>query len=363
MTTRRFRALGALGLAGLTGLTLAGCGAAPDSSGDSSAQASDFKGCIVSDDGGFQDRSFNQSSYEGLKAAEEHKGIKISQAESQSETEFEPNLTSMAQQGCNLTVSVGFLLADTTKKVAEANPDKHFAIVDDNSIKADNVKPIVYNTAEAAFLAGYLAAGSSETGKVATYGGMDIPTVTVFMDGFSDGVKYYNEKNKKDVKVLGWNKDSQNGTFLSSFQDSSKAKTVTQNLVGDGADVVLPVAGQAAQGTVDAVVEANKGNKNVRLIWPDTDGYETLDSGKEFLLTSVLKEMSTSVEDVVTQAADGNFDNAQYVGTLENGGVGLAPYHDQESKVGEDLDKEVQQLKQDIIDGKVTVESENAPKS
>ena len=157
MTTRRFRALGALGLAGLTGLTLAGCGAAPDSSGDSSAQASDFKGCIVSDDGGFQDRSFNQSSYEGLKAAEEHKGIKISQAESQSETEFEPNLTSMAQQGCNLTVSVGFLLADTTKKVAEANPDKHFAIVDDNSIKADNVKPIVYNTAEAAFLAGYLA--------------------------------------------------------------------------------------------------------------------------------------------------------------------------------------------------------------
>ena len=363
MTTRRLRTLGTLGLAGVTGLVLAGCGAAPDNAGDSSAQASDFKGCIVSDDGGFQDRSFNQSSYEGLKAAEEHKGIQISQAESQSETEFEPNLTSMAQQGCNLTVSVGFLLADTTKKVAAANPEKHFAIVDDNSIKADNVKPIVYNTAEAAFLAGYLAAGSSETGKVATYGGMDIPTVTVFMDGFSDGVKYYNEKNKKDVKVLGWNKDSQNGTFLSSFQDSSKAKTVTQNLVGDGADVVLPVAGQAAQGTVDAVVEANKGNKNVRLIWPDTDGYETLDSGKEFLLTSVLKEMTTSVEDVVTQAADGKFDNSQYVGTLENGGVGLAPYHDQESKVGEYLDKEVQQLKQDIIDGKVTVESENAPKS
>ena len=361
MTTRRLRTLGTLGLAGVTGLVLAGCGAAPDNAGDSSAQASDFKGCIVSDDGGFQDRSFNQSSYEGLKAAEEHKGIKISQAESQSETEFEPNLTSMAQQGCNLTVSVGFLLADTTKKVAAANPDKHFAIVDDNSIKADNVKPIVYNTAQAAFLAGYLAAGTSETGKVATYGGMDIPTVTVFMDGFADGVKYYNEKNKADVQVLGWNKDSQNGTFLSSFQDSSKAKTVTQNLIGEGADVVLPVAGQAAQGTVDAVTEGNRSGKNVRLIWPDTDGYETLDAGKEFLLTSVLKEMSTSVEDVVTQAADGNFDNTQYVGTLENGGVGLAPYHDQQDKVSEDLDKQVQQLKQDIIDGKVTVQSKNAP--
>lgn len=361
MTTRHLRTLGTLGLAGVTGLVLAGCGAAPDNAGDSSAQASDFKGCIVSDDGGFQDRSFNQSSYEGLKAAEEHKGIQISQAESQSETEFEPNLTSMAQQGCNLTVSVGFLLADTTKKVAAANPDKHFAIVDDNSIKADNVKPIVYNTAQAAFLAGYLAAGTSETGKVATYGGMDIPTVTVFMDGFADGVKYYNEKNKADVQVLGWNKDSQNGTFLSSFQDSSKAKTVTQNLIGEGADVVLPVAGQAAQGTVDAVTEANRSGKDVRLIWPDTDGYETLDAGKEFLLTSVLKEMSTSVEDVVTQAADGNFDNTQYVGTLENGGVGLAPYHDQQDEVSEDLDKQVQQLKQDIIDGKVTVQSKNAP--
>ncbi|MDN5630288.1 MULTISPECIES: BMP family lipoprotein [Kocuria] len=363
MTTRRFRALGALGLAGVTGLVLAGCGSAPDSSGGSSQQASDFKGCIVSDDGGFQDRSFNQSSYEGLKAAEEHKGIQVSQAESQSETEFEPNLTSMTQQGCNLTVSVGFLLADTTKKVAAANPDKHFAIVDDNSITADNVKPIVYNTAEAAFLAGYLAAGTTQTGKVATYGGMDIPTVTVFMDGFADGVKYYNEKNKKDVKVLGWNKDSQNGTFLSSFQDSSKAKTVTQNLIGDGVDVVLPVAGQAAQGTVDAVSEANKGGDEVRLIWPDTDGYESLDSGKEYVLTSVLKEMSKSVEEVVTQAADGTFDHTQYVGTLENGGVGLAPYHDQEDAVGEDLDKQVQQLNQDVIDGKVTVESKSAPKS
>ncbi|PZP36990.1 MAG: BMP family ABC transporter substrate-binding protein [Kocuria rhizophila] len=363
MTPRYSRALSAIALTGAAGLVLAGCGQAPEESNGGNSQAKDFKGCVVSDDGGFQDRSFNQASFEGLQAVKDKLEIDMNQAESQSETEFEPNLTSMAQEGCDLTVSVGFLLADTTKKVAEANPDKNFAIVDDQSIEADNVKPIVYNTAEAAFLAGYLAAGASETGKVATYGGMDIPTVTVFMDGFADGVNYYNEQKDENVEVLGWNKESQNGTFLTSFQDSSRAKTITQNLIGDGADVVLPVAGQAAQGTLDAVSEANNGGDNVRLIWPDTDGYETLDTGKEYVLTSVLKEMSTSVEDVVTQAVDGNFDNSLYVGTLANEGVGLAPYHDQHDSVSEELDKEVQQLKQDIIDGKVKVESENAPQA
>ncbi|MDO4919339.1 BMP family protein [Kocuria sp.] len=364
MTTRRLLRPGALALAGITGLALAGCGVAPGGSGESSSQAPDFKGCIVSDAGGFQDRSFNQGAHDGLEAAEEHEGIEVEQAESQSETDFEPNLASMVQRGCTLTVSVGSLLADATGKAAAADPDRHFAIVDDGSITADNVKPIVYNTAEAAFLAGYLAAGTSKTGRVGTYGGMDIPAVTVFMDGFADGVEHYNQKKRKDVKVLGWNKGSRKGTFLNSFQDSSRARTVTRSLVDDGADVVLPVAGEAAQGTADAVTEANKdgGDDPVRLIWPDTDGYDTLDSGRQYLLTSVLKDVARSVEDVVTQAAGGSFDNTKYVGTLQNGGVGLAPYHDQQDEVGEDLDRQVQQLKQDIVDGRVTVQSRSAPK-
>lgn len=364
MTTWHLRGALALALAGVTGLGVTGCGAVSGSSGDGSAEGSEFTGCIVSDDGGFQDRSFNQSSWEGLKAAEEHRGITVGQAESQSQTEFEPNLRSMVQRGCGLTVAVGSMLADTTRKVAAANPDRHFAIVDDASVTAENVKPIVYNTAEAAFLAGYLAAGTTRSGTVATYGGMDIPTVTVFMDGFADGVSYYNRKNKKDVTVLGWNRQSRKGTFLSSFQDTEDASRTTAELIGDGADVVLPVAGEASEGTVEAVVEANKGNKgdkDVRIIWPDTDGYETLDAGKEFLLTSVLKHMSTSVEEVVTQAADGRFDSTRYVGTLGNGGVGLAPYHDQQKTVGEALDKQVQKLKQDIIDRRVVVTSSSAP--
>ena len=362
-TSRGRRILTVPALLGAAGLVLAGCGAAPEEGGGAQEEATDFTGCIVSDSGGFQDRSFNQKSYEGLQAAQESMGIEIRQAESQAETDFEPNLSSMVQQGCDLTVSVGFLLANATQEVAEANPDANFAIVDDASIDLPNVKPLVYNTAEAAFLAGYVAAGTTETGKVAAYGGMDIPTVTVFMDGFADGVDHYNETKGEDVALLGWDKESQDGTFVNSFTDTSAAKTTTQNFINEGADIVLPVAGQAALGTLDAVVAANDGGKQVRFVWVDADGYETLDRGQEYQLTSVLKQMSSSVQDVVESAAQGEFSNEPYVGTLENEGVGIAPYHDQEETVGEELAAEVEQLKQDIIDGTITVESENSPQA
>lgn len=359
----RSRTMKTSALLGLSALTLAACGEAPEEEGGTT-DAQDFTGCIVSDEGGFQDRSFNQNSYAGLKAAEENLGIQVQEAESQAETDFTPNLNSMVQNGCDLTVSVGFLLADTTQEVAEANPDVNFAIVDDNSIELDNVKPITYNTAEAAFLAGYVAAGSSESGTVATYGGMDIPTVTVFMDGFADGVDHWNEEKDDDVELLGWDKDSQNGTFVNSFSDTAAAKTTTQNFINEGADVIMPVAGQAAMGTTDAVAEANSGGgeDEVTFVWVDADGYDTLsDDQKQYQLTSVLKELSTSVEDVVTTAAEGEFDATPYVGTLENEGVGIAPFHDQEDRVGQEISDEVDEIRQQIIDGEITVESENSP--
>lgn len=361
--TFRSRAMTTTAVLGLSALALSACGEAPEDNGGTT-DASDFTGCIVSDEGGFQDRSFNQNSYEGLKAAEENLGINMQQAESQAETDFTPNLNSMVQNGCDLTVSVGFLLADATQEAAEANPDVHFAIVDDSSIELDNVKPITYNTAEAAFLAGYVAASASESGTVATYGGMDIPTVTVFMDGFADGVDYWNEQKDDDVELLGWDKDSQNGTFINSFSDTAAAKTTTQNFINEGADVVMPVAGQAATGTTDAVVEANAGGREdqVTFVWVDADGYDTLsDDQKQYQLTSVLKELSTSVEEVVTTAAEGEFDNTPYVGTLENGGVGIADFHDQQERVGTETADEVEQIQQQIIDGEITVESENSP--
>jgi len=352
---------------GVSALVLSGCGAPPaetPSGGGASASAaanSDYLGCIVSDSGGFDDRSFNQSSYEGLKKAETDLGIKINQAESQAETDFGPNVDQMVQSGCDLTVTVGFLLADTTKAAAEANTEAKFAIVDDNSIDLPNVKPIIYDTAQAAFLAGYAAAATSETGKVATYGGINIPTVTIFMDGFAEGVTYFNEETGGDVQLLGWDKESQNGTFIGNFSDAAAGKTNTQNFINEGADIIMPVAGPVGSGTLDAVTEANAAGSDIKAIWVDSDGYETAGKGEEFILTSVMKLMGEAVEDVISTDVEGNFDNTPYVGTLENGGVELAPFHDQEANVPADLQTKLDELKAQIISGEITVDSAASP--
>ncbi len=364
----------ALALTGAGILTLAACGTAPETGGDGGNAGSDggsggtdYKACMVSDSGGWDDKSFNESSYNGLEAAESELGIQTQTAESTAVSDFEPNINNLVSAGCNLVFTVGFLLAPATGNAAQANPDVNFAIVDStaqdadgNPIELDNVKPIEFNTAEAAFLAGYLAAGMSETGKVATYGGMDIPTVTIFMDGYADGVAHYNEKNGTDVEVLGWNKDSQSGSIIGSFEDQSKGKAVSDEFYNAGADIVMPVAGPVGAGTLASAKEG----EGRMVIWVDADGYETNSSDADaqgVILTSVMKLMGEAVQDVAEEGSNDSFDNAPYVGTLENGGVGLAPFHDFEDKVSDDLKSELDTLKQEIIDGTVTVESEAAP--
>ncbi|WP_246020925.1 BMP family lipoprotein [Arthrobacter echini] len=349
---------------GASALVLSGCGAPPaeDASGGSEAGANpDYLGCIVSDSGGFDDRSFNQSSYEGLQMAQSDLGIQTNEAESQAQTDFGPNVDAMVADGCNLIITVGFLLADTTRDTAEANTETNFAIIDDNSIDLPNVKPIIYDTAEAAFLAGYAAAATTETGTVATYGGVNIPTVTIFMDGFAEGVDYYNEENDGDVELLGWDQDSQNGTFIGNFEDAAAGKTNTQNFINEGADIIMPVAGPVGSGTLDAVIEANAAGEDVKAVWVDSDGYETAGKGQEFILTSVMKLMGDAVEEVITNDVDGEFDNSPYVGTLENGGVALAPFHDQEANVPAELQTTLDDLEAQIISGDITVDSAASP--
>lgn len=364
----------ALALTGAGILTLAACGTAPETGGDGGNAGSDggsggtdYKACMVSDSGGWDDKSFNESSHNGLETAESELGIQTQTAESTAVSDFEPNINNLVSADCNLVFTVGFLLAPATGNAAQANPDVNFAIVDStaqdadgNPIELENVKPIEFNTAEAAFLAGYLAAGMSETGKVATYGGMDIPTVTIFMDGYADGVAHYNEKNGTDVEVLGWNKDSQSGSIIGSFEDQSKGKAVSDEFYNAGADIVMPVAGPVGAGTLASAKEG----EGRMVIWVDADGYETNSSDADaqgVILTSVMKLMGEAVQDVAEEGSQDAFDNAPYVGTLENGGVGLAPFHDFEDKVSDDLKSELDTLKQEIIDGTVTVESEAAP--
>ncbi|WP_253467187.1 BMP family protein [Paenarthrobacter sp. A20] len=347
---------------GAAALLLTGCGQAPDA-GSGAATKSDFVGCIVSDSGGFDDQSFNQSSFEGLKKAETDLGITVKSAESKANSDFETNLNGMISAGCNLTVTVGFLLGDATKAAAEKNTDKHFAIVDYTyETPIANVKPIVYDTAQAAYLAGYAAAATTKTGKVGTFGGIKIPTVTIFMDGFYDGVQAYNKAKNKTVQVVGWDKTTQDGSFTGDFEKQDTGKQVTINLLDQGADIIMPVAGPVGKGAGAALKEAKAAGKDVKLIWVDSDGYLTAPEYKDLMLTSVVKQMGEAVEAVVKDDTEGKFNNAAYVGTLENDGVAIAPFHDLDSAVTAETKSELDALKADIVSGKLVVESAASPK-
>jgi basic membrane protein A len=259
--------------------------------------------------------------------------------------------------GCELIVTVGWELADATLTQAGDNPELAFAIVDE-TVEADNVKPVVFDTAQASFLAGYLAAGVSKTGVVATFGGGNQPPVTLFMDGFVDGVAEYNRAHGTAVRVLGWDKAAQDGAFTGDFEDINKGKALTESLIDQGADVILPVAGQVGEGTISAALERG----GVSVIWVDSDGYESLaEEFRPVLLTSVLKNTQDAMVEIVGAVLDDTFTNEPYVGTLENGGVEIAPYHDLAPLVSAELDAEIQDLRERIISGDLVVESPSAP--
>lgn len=347
------------GLASLGAIALlAGCASAP-ATDTASAGASDFVPCMVSDSGGFDDKSFNQSGYEGLQSAATELGATPITVESAAETDFAPNIQSLVDQGCNLITTVGFLLADATKAAATANPDINFAIIDDSSIVADNVKPIVFDTAQAAFLAGYAAASYTTTGVVGTFGGMQIPPVTIFMDGFADGVAYYNTKNSASIKVVGWDVASQTGSFTGGFAAGVEAKTAAQGLIDQNADVIFPVGGPIFLSAAEAIKDSAK---PIVMIGVDADAYLTAPDIKGLFLTSVLKQVGVGVANVTKDAAAGTFSATPFVGTLANDGVGLAPFHDFESKVKPGLQAELDAIKAGIIDGSIMVESPSSPK-
>lgn len=343
-------------------LALTACGSAPEDDATSaatdgaSAAAVDFKACMVSDSGGFEDQSFNQTSFSGLLQAVDELGIEKAEAESTSDADYAPNVDSMVQQGCDITFGVGFLLADALSAAAADNPDVDFALIDSTfAEEMDNAKPIVFNTAEAAYLAGYVAAGMTETGKVATFGGMQIPTVAIFMDGFADGVAKYNEDNGTAVELLGWDKAAQNGAFTGDFENQSQGQSQTEQFIAQGADIIMPVAGPVGLGAAAAAESAG-----VKIIWVDTDGFESTSYGS-IILTSVVKQMDVATFDTIAEAVDGNFNPEPYVGTLENDGVGLAPFHDFDADVPQELKDAVEKLKEQIISGEIVVETPNAP--
>ena len=354
--------------AGIVTLALAGCGGGTTSNGGGTTSeakdASTFKACAVSDAGGWDDKSFNESAYNGLTAARDNLGIQINTAESSSDTDFVPNVEAMVSDGCTLIIGVGFNLEQAIHKSAEQNTDLHYALVDSSftdgqeTVTLDNGRPLLFNTAEAAFLAGYAAAGMTKTGKVATFGGMKIPSVTVFMDGFVDGVDAYNKAKGTSVQVLGWDKATQNGSFTQDFDNQTLGKEQAQQFISQGADIIMPVAGPVGLGAAAAA----KADGNTWIIGVDSDWYEANPDYSSIVLTSVMKEIGASVEQTIKDSVEGKFSSDPYVGTLANGGVSLAPFHDFDAKVSDELKADLAKLTEDIKTGKLVIESQNAPK-
>ena len=362
---RKISTLAAVGGLALS-LALAGCGsssndtatqppttttsdnsaASPSDTGSASAAAKQypkFKACMVSDTGGFNDHSFNETSLAGMMEAGQQYGVQTSKLQSNADSDYTTNLATLAKQGCNEITSVGFLLADATLAAAKKNPNIDYGIIDNPYGKAipSNLKELLFATDQAAFLGGYLAAGMTHSGTIGTMGGVEIPSVTIYMDGFLKGIQQYNKDNGKDVKLLGW--DGKKGAFSNDFGDVSKCKSIAQTQIQQGADIEFPVAGGCGEGALQAAKAAGD-----LAIWVDTDGYVSEPDYKDILLASVMKRVDSATIAGIVDAASGKWSNKPYMGTLSNQGVALSPYHDFDSKIPQALKDKITSYQQQI---------------
>ena len=344
----------------LASMVLAACGGTGDGGGDDA-----FKVGFVTDSGGINDDSFNETQWNGiLKAAEENSAIEAQYIQSDEATQYESNLTEFASQGYDLVVAAGFLLSTDLAKVSVQYPDIDFVLFDaafpddfavpegelGHSECIPNVRGSVYKTDNAAFLAGYLAAGMTKTGKLGYFGGIPLPTVTIFGVGFQAGMEHYNEVHGTDVVLIGWDNETGEGLFTFDFSDLTKGKEATESLFDEGADITMGVGGLIGAPGFDVARE--RGGYG---IWVDTDGYFSLTGVQDVILTSIQKNMDVTMYDIVQASYEGNYVGCEnYVGDLPNDGVGLAPYHDLDSMVPDDLKAEVADLEAKIRSGEIT---------
>jgi basic membrane protein A and related proteins len=334
---------------------------AAGSTGSAAAAGTSFTGCMVTDTGGINDKSFNQSAWQGMQeAASANPNITVKYLQSTTQSDYVPNINTFLSEKCGIIVTVGFLMAAATESAAKANPTQDFAIVDCSyasgcltGTKETNIDQLTFNTVQDGFLGGYLAAGMSKTGKVATFGGEDFGTVTIYMDGYWDGVQYYNQQHKTNVQVLGWNETSQKGEFTGDFTNQTKGQTVTQTFISEGADVIFPVAGNVGLGAAKAVQQADASGGHVNMLWVDTDGCVSAAQYCKYFISSVTKGIQAAVKGAVTEAQSGSFKGGTYVGTLANGGAVLSPFHDFSGTVPAALQSELKTIETGIENGSI----------
>ena len=341
-------------------------GVAATSSVSASASTTSFKACVVTDTGGINDKSFNASAWAGAKAAAKaDKAIVPSYLSSTSSADYVPNIASFIHKGCGIIITVGFLMDQATAASANHNPRQKFAIVDDApTTKSKNVLALQYETDQAGFLGGILAAGMSKTGTVATYGGEQFSSVTLYMNGFVAGVRYYDKTYNKSVKVLGWtpaagkcslNTCNGTGTFVGNFTDQTAGNTITAGDFAANADIVFPVAGSVGLGSVAAAKTAGVGHS---VMWVDSNGCVSDKADCSWFVGTVAKGVEPSVEAAILSAAKGTFKGGKYIGTLKNNGTALE-YGG--ITIPGSLKADVATAKARIISGKISVNPNNYP--
>jgi basic membrane protein A len=347
------RAWTGLALASAAAVILTGCAAAPTETA-APDETLDYLACAVSDEGSWNDKSFNQSVYEGLEKSQAELGVQIADAESATPDDFAPNLQAMIDQGCDITIAVGFNLVDAVNVAAEANPDLNFVTIDGWSNGATNLKPVNYAMNQSSYLAGYLAAAQSESKVVGTYGGMQIPAVTDFMTGFYYGAMAWGTDNMTDVTVVGWDPTTETGDFIGDFvPNSGTSKTIAAGQIEAGADVLFPVGGDQFGAVSEAITEAGIDG---RMIGVDKDIAATSPEYAEWVLSSAEKRMTLAVFDIIKQIAvdGGAFTGDVYLGTLENGGTALSALTNYTGATAQaDVEAKLAELQAGIIDGSI----------
>ena len=334
-----------LALAAVATLALTGCAPAVV------VPSLDYTACAVSDEGSWNDKSFNESVMDGLKKSKAELGVKIADAESNSSEDFAPNLQAMVDAKCDVIFAVGFNLVGPVNESAKANPDMNFVTIDGWSEGNANLKSVGYAMSESSYLAGYLAAAYSKTHVVGTYGGMKIPAVTAFMDGFYYGAKKYEADSGVATKVVGWDAVKQEGDFMGDFTpNSGVSKTIAANQVQAGADVIMPVAGDQFGAVSEAIKEA--GVDGV-MIGVDKDIAKTSPQYADMVLTSVEKRMTNAVYDIIKASAVDETAYADYLGNLANGGTALSAFGSFDMKVSDDTKAALKALQAGIIDGSI----------
>ncbi|MFD3155860.1 BMP family protein [Haloimpatiens sp. FM7330] len=302
-----------------------GCGKTKDENANKPAteqaqKGKDIKIGLSTDEGGLNDKSFNQSANAGIKEAQKETGVQYFPIESQKKEDYEANLQSLAlDQECDLTFGIGFQMQKAMENIAKANSDKKFAIVD-AVVEKPNVQSLMFKEHEGSFLVGVVAAKMSKTNKIGFIGGKDFPLINRFAAGYIAGARAVNP----DIKVVV--------KYADSFGDTNKGYEIAKTEYNEGCDIVFHAAGGVGIGLFKATKELRNAGKNVWAIGVDQDQAVAItdDKGKpmydDVILTSMMKRVDTATKQAVLDIVNDKFEGGKtHVFGLKEDGVGIAP--------------------------------------